>query len=379
MVERADKQRLICHVLRPTGSERKGRFTWRRVSISNYASKNTPVCWRKRWAVVNELSAEIFSTSITSCFRFGFIHYSRFSLFLSTAYPRMFRFAYYIKCTLRLGRTTYFLRDSSLREIQQRFIHRLVARRETAEDHLKIGMGGQHGLHLANSDFRRITDGIAVHPGRDAGEGNRTAAVLDGDCQRVAVAPRELLRLTMLTVPIDGSDRVNHELGWQFEPWRNPRLARRASHPRAHLRHFETRLIEFSPCRPVDRAVNPAAAQHHLVRGIDDGIHRQLRDITLLNSYHGHSLKRRLPGPLGAASESPKGRCTQSLGCRRGTVSPTHDPPQSRLVQIKRMRQPGAHPRDHLLVATSVQITHTDYHLIEKDPLSPQPEVSSTL
>ena len=38
------KQRLICHVLRPTGSERKVRSNWRRVSISNYASKNTAVC-----------------------------------------------------------------------------------------------------------------------------------------------------------------------------------------------------------------------------------------------------------------------------------------------------------------------------------------------
>ena len=40
----------------------------------------------------------------------------------------------------------------------------------------------------------------------------------------------------------------------------------------------------------MDRAVHPAAAQHHLVRGVDDGIHRQLRDIALHNSDHDKSL-----------------------------------------------------------------------------------------
>ena len=130
----------------------------------NYASKNTPVCWRKRWAVVNELSAEIFSTSITSCFRFGFIHYSRFSLFLSTAYPRMFRFAYYSKCTLRLGRTTYFLRDSSLREIQQRFIHRLVTSRDVSAHALNIKAACHHRLHLSNGDSRPITNRASSAP-----------------------------------------------------------------------------------------------------------------------------------------------------------------------------------------------------------------------
>ena len=92
-------------------------------------------------------------------------------------------------------------------------------------------MVGQHRFHLANSDFGSIADGTAVHPSRDTGESYRAATVLNGDRQRVAVAPRQLLRLTMLAVAIDGSDRVNHELGWQLEPWRSPRLVRWASHP----------------------------------------------------------------------------------------------------------------------------------------------------
>lgn len=92
---------------------------------------------------MNELSAEIFSTSITFCFRFGFIHYTRFSPFLSTACPRKFRFAYYIKCTLRLGRTTYFLRDSSLREIRQKppKAYTLVGLPSLAERHLGCPAG----------------------------------------------------------------------------------------------------------------------------------------------------------------------------------------------------------------------------------------------
>ena len=41
-----------------------------------------------------------------------------------------------------------------------------------------------------------------------------------------------------------------------------------------------------------------------------------------------------------------------------------HDPPQAGHVEIKRVRQPSAHARDHLLVATSVQIAHTEYYTI---------------
>ena len=91
--------------------------------------------------------------------------------------------------------------------------------------------------------FRQHRGWDSRTPGRDAGERHRLAAVLDGDRKQVAVAPRELLRLTMLTVPINWSDRVDHELGWQLEPQRDPRLARRSSHPRTHLGNLKPILV----------------------------------------------------------------------------------------------------------------------------------------
>lgn len=45
-----------------------------------------------------------------------------------------------------------------------------------------------------------------------------------------------------------------------------------------------------------------------------------------------------------------------------------HDPPQAGHVEIELVRQPGAHARDHLLVATSVQIAHTEYYTISAPP-----------
>ena len=41
-----------------------------------------------------------------------------------------------------------------------------------------------------------------------------------------------------------------------------------------------------------------------------------------------------------------------------------HDPPQAGHVEIELVRQPGAHARDHLLVATSIQIAHAEYYTI---------------
>jgi hypothetical protein len=41
----------------------------------------------------------------------------------------------------------------------------------------------------------------------------------------------------------------------------------------------------------MDRTINATATQHHLIRRIDNGIHRQRRDITLYHfDFHAHIL-----------------------------------------------------------------------------------------
>ena len=41
-----------------------------------------------------------------------------------------------------------------------------------------------------------------------------------------------------------------------------------------------------------------------------------------------------------------------------------HNPPQAAHIEIKLVRQPSAHARDHLLIATSIQIAHAEYYTI---------------
>ena len=41
-----------------------------------------------------------------------------------------------------------------------------------------------------------------------------------------------------------------------------------------------------------------------------------------------------------------------------------HNPPQAAHVEIERVCQSGTHARDHLLIATSVKIAHTEYYTI---------------
>ena len=55
------------------------------------------------------------------------------------------------------------------------------------------------------------------------------------------------------------------------------------------LGDLEARVVEFASRRAMDRPVDATATKHHLVRGVDDRVHRQLRDGLLLDS-HRHNL-----------------------------------------------------------------------------------------
>ena len=55
--------------------------------------------------------------------------------------------------------------------------------------------------------------------------------------------------------------------------------------------NLETRLIQIVSRNAMDCAIHSAAAQHNLVRRIDDGIHHQCRYVTLYHfDFHTHIL-----------------------------------------------------------------------------------------
>ena len=137
-----------------------------------------------------------------------------------------------------------------------------------------------------HGDLRSRFFRVAVDARGDAGEGDGFAAVLRREGERVAVAGRQLIRFAVLTVAINRPHGVDHELRGQLESRRDPRFARRTPHARTHLRYLETRLKEFFARRVMDCTIHATTAQHHLVRRVDNGVHRQRRYIAFYDFYH---------------------------------------------------------------------------------------------
>jgi hypothetical protein len=74
---------------------------------------------------------------------------------------------------------------------------------------------------------------------------------------------------------------MNHVRRRQPESRRDARFAGRAADTRRDLRNRAARGQELGPGRAVDRAVDAAPAEQRLVRGVDDRIERERRDVRL--------------------------------------------------------------------------------------------------
>ncbi|KAG9610676.1 hypothetical protein KCV01_g2988, partial [Aureobasidium melanogenum] len=81
---------------------------------------------------------------------------------------------------------------------------------------------------------------------------------------------------------------MDHMSRGQVESARDPGLARGAAHPGPDLDKRRAGRQKAFSRRPVDRPVDPAAAQEGLVGGVDDGIHVQGCDVGFPgNEGHG--------------------------------------------------------------------------------------------
>ena len=105
-----------------------------------------------------------------------------------------------------------------------------------------------------------------------AGKAIERRLVLARERQRRAIAGREQLRLTMRAAAPDWADGMNHMPCAQVESRRDAALAGGTSHAGPHFRNRETRVIQLASCGPMNSAIHASAAEHLLVRRVDDGI-----------------------------------------------------------------------------------------------------------
>ena len=121
--------------------------------------------------------------------------------------------------------------------------------------------------------LERLRLGIAVDTGGNQGKGHALAVVLVRKLQRVFVAGGQQLPLAMMTILPDGACGVDDVFARQAIPAGDLRFAGSASVQRPAL------LKQLRSRGTMDRAVHTAAAQQGRVGGVDDGIHRHLRNI----------------------------------------------------------------------------------------------------
>lgn len=76
---------------------------------------------------------------------------------------------------------------------------------------------------------------------------------------------------------IDGADRVNHVPARQTIAARDFRLTNLAAVKRPAFRQ------QLRTCRTVDAAIHTAAAKQRRIRRVDNGVNRQLCDVTSYN------------------------------------------------------------------------------------------------
>ena len=113
----------------------------------------------------------------------------------------------------------------------------------------------------------------AEDAGRDAREGDRGEAGVARQLEAARVAAREELVLAPVAAGPDRADGVDHVTRRQPEAGRHDRVAGRTRAGRSG------RGRQLRTGRPMDRAIDPAAAGQAAVRGVDDGIEVERRDV----------------------------------------------------------------------------------------------------
>ena len=105
--------------------------------------------------------------------------------------------------------------------------------------------------------------------------------MLDGKFQGAGVAAGQEFALTRSTAAPHRTHGVDDIFGGEPETWRDPRLSRRTAHTGTHFGDRAAGLEQLWAGRPVDGALNAAAAEHRLVGGVHDRFDIKRCDIGL--------------------------------------------------------------------------------------------------
>ena len=106
-----------------------------------------------------------------------------------------------------------------------------------------------------HSNFGSVFPGITIDAGRNSREGDRLAAVFFGKSEATFIARFQKRRFPMLTVTVNRSRSMDHELRRQLEPGSNFRLTSLATV------QGNACFQKFRPSRPMNRSIDTAATQ----------------------------------------------------------------------------------------------------------------------
>src|SRR5712691_10420229 len=126
---------------------------------------------------------------------------------------------------------------------------------------------------LAYGDFGGLLHWIAVYTAADSGERNGADSVRERQLEAPPIAGGKQLGLAAPASLPHGADGVNDVFCRQPIAAGELGVSGRAAAERAALGE------ELGSRGAVDRAVHAAAAEQRVVRGVDDGVHGEPRDI----------------------------------------------------------------------------------------------------
>ena len=141
------------------------------------------------------------------------------------------------------------------------------------DDASQGGVVSEPGGRRPDRDSGRARNREAVNPGGDGRERDGLRAMVGREPERLPVAALEKGVLVVVASPPYRSGGVDDVVGGEVVPAGDAGLASRAS------AEPPTLLKEARAGGAMDRTVHPASAEKRLVRGVDDHVHLEPRDI----------------------------------------------------------------------------------------------------
>jgi len=137
----------------------------------------------------------------------------------------------------------------------------------------------QERRNLSHRDFACQRNRESERTGADARKGYRLCAVGGGQLKRRPISGGEQLWFTSPAAPPHRAHRVYYESSGKPETVGDAGLAGRAANSGPRLGDCPAGVEQLGAGGGVDGAVDPAASQHSLVGGVDDGVNLLSGDV----------------------------------------------------------------------------------------------------